>query len=180
MSVDIGGRIREIRKSQKITLKALSQATGLSESYLSQVERGGCAPSVSSLEKISEVLNINMDVLVLEDQTFQTALCEQPYSCPDGVPYFLKQLSNNDDGKRIKCEQVTILPKHINWEFPLNSEGFIYILSGYLTIELNGNDDFLFPGDSLYHDKTMNVVCRNEGPYFATFLYGTYLEKEEG
>ena len=158
MSVDIGGRIREIRKSQKITLKALSQATGLSESYLSQVERGGCAPSVSSLEKISEVLNINMDVLVLEDQTFQTALCEQPYSCPDGVPYFLKQLSNNDDGKRIKCEQVTILPKHINWEFPLNSEGFIYILSGYLTIELNGNDDFLFPGDSLYHDKTMNVV----------------------
>ena len=93
MSVDIGGRIREIRKSQKITLKALSQATGLSESYLSQVERGGCAPSVSSLEKISEVLNINMDVLVLEDQTFQTALCEQPYSCPDGVPYFLKQLN---------------------------------------------------------------------------------------
>ena len=64
MGREVGSRIREVRKSQNITLKTISQATGLSESYLSQVERGTCAASVSSLKKIAKVLKTDMDVFL--------------------------------------------------------------------------------------------------------------------
>ncbi len=48
----IGQRINDLRLRQKLTLKELSKKTGLTASFLSQVERALASPSVSSLEKI--------------------------------------------------------------------------------------------------------------------------------
>lgn len=175
MEVDIGRRIKEVRKSQKVTLKAISEATGLSESYLSQVERGVCAASVSSLAKIAEALKTNPEVFLSEEPDIRSVLYEDTYVCPAGVSYYYKVLSVNRDGKRIFCRQVTMLPHREKETFPLEKRGFIYILSGYLDIDLNGAREQLFPGDSLCYDETMEVACRNTSPYLVTFLYVTYL-----
>ena len=53
----IGYRIRDLRAKQRITLKELAKKTGLTTSFLSQLERDLVSPSVSSLEKIAEALN---------------------------------------------------------------------------------------------------------------------------
>lgn len=53
----IGIRIRDLRIQQRITLKELAKKTGLTTSFLSQLERDLASPSVSSLEKIAEALN---------------------------------------------------------------------------------------------------------------------------
>lgn len=175
MSVDIGSRIKEIRKSQRITLKALSQAAGLSESYLSQVERGVCAASVSSLEKIAEVLKINMDVLVQEEQEIPTAARRYSYSCPSGENFYYKRLSDNADGKRIDCCQITMLPGHAERKYPLEESGFLYVLSGYLNIGLNGAEECLYPGDSICYHPSMRLSCWNNSPFLTEFLRVTYL-----
>ena len=52
----IGQRINDLRLRQKVTLKELSKKTGLTASFLSQVERALASPSVSSLEKIAHAL----------------------------------------------------------------------------------------------------------------------------
>jgi len=56
----IGQRINDLRLRQKVTLKELSKKTGLTTSFLSQVERALASPSVSSLEKIAGALNTRM------------------------------------------------------------------------------------------------------------------------
>lgn len=178
MGVDIGSRIKEIRKSQRITLKELSQAAGLSESYLSQVERGVCAASVSSLEKIAEVLKTNMDVLVQEEQEIHTAARRYSYSCPSGESYYYKSLSDNADGKRINCRQITMLPGHADRKYFFEDSGFLYILSGYLNIYLNQEEECLYPGDSICYDPSMKLACWNDSPYLTTFLHVTYLNTE--
>lgn len=178
MEVDIGRRIKEIRKSQKITLKAMSEATGLSESYISQVERGVCAASVSSLAKIAESLKTNPEVFLSDEPSIQSALQENTYVCPAGVSYYYKVLSVGGGGRRIVCRQVTMLPHRETEIFPLEKRGFLYILSGYMDIDLNGAREQLFPGDSLYYDETMKMNCRNRSPYLMTFLYVTYLEAD--
>lgn len=53
----IGQRINDLRLRQKVTLKELSKKTGLTASFLSQVERALASPSVGSLEKIAHALN---------------------------------------------------------------------------------------------------------------------------
>ncbi|MDP2831315.1 MAG: XRE family transcriptional regulator [Candidatus Omnitrophota bacterium] len=53
----IGSRIKDLRIQQRITLKELAKKTGLTTSFLSQLERDLTSPSISSLEKISGALN---------------------------------------------------------------------------------------------------------------------------
>jgi len=53
----IGIRIKNLRSSQRVTLKDLAKKTGLTTSFLSQLERDLTSPSVKSLEKIAEALN---------------------------------------------------------------------------------------------------------------------------
>lgn len=53
----IGYRIRDLRKQRRVTLKALADKTGLTTSFLSQLERERTSPSINSLEKIAKALN---------------------------------------------------------------------------------------------------------------------------
>lgn len=52
-----GGRIKDLRIQQRMTLQELARKTGLTTSFLSQMERDLASPSVSSLEKIAQALN---------------------------------------------------------------------------------------------------------------------------
>ena len=52
----IGRRVRELRKSGGLTLKQMSNRTGLSISLLSQIERAESSASVSSLFKLASAM----------------------------------------------------------------------------------------------------------------------------
>lgn len=54
----IGQRIREIRKQRDKTLKDIADATGLSLPYLSDVERDRTQPSLKTLQRIAEGLEV--------------------------------------------------------------------------------------------------------------------------
>ena len=56
----IGEEIRDPRKTRDFTLTKLSQLIGLSQSYLSQVERGISKPSIKTLHSISRALGVTI------------------------------------------------------------------------------------------------------------------------
>jgi len=56
----IGGKIRERRKGQKMTLAQLARVTDLSKGLISQVENGKASPSIASLSKIADALDMKM------------------------------------------------------------------------------------------------------------------------
>jgi transcriptional regulator with XRE-family HTH domain len=59
----VGNRVRRVRSRAEMTLRELSSATGLSESFLSQFERGQTQASVGSLRRIAEALQISLSEL---------------------------------------------------------------------------------------------------------------------
>ncbi len=59
-----GAKIREIREERGMSLSDLSAKTNLSVSFLSEIENGRKKPSLKSLDKIAEVLNINKTLLL--------------------------------------------------------------------------------------------------------------------
>jgi transcriptional regulator with XRE-family HTH domain len=58
--VDVGDRLRAIRRRRHATLKTVADRAELSESFLSQVERGRANASVASLRRIAAALGVNV------------------------------------------------------------------------------------------------------------------------
>jgi transcriptional regulator with XRE-family HTH domain len=69
----IGAYIREQREQAKISLRQLAQSAGISNPYLSQIERGLRRPSADILQQIAKGLRISAEALyvqagILEDR----------------------------------------------------------------------------------------------------------------
>jgi len=62
----IGAYIREQREQAKISLRQLAQAAGISNPYLSQVERGLRRPSADILQQIAKGLRISAEALYVQ------------------------------------------------------------------------------------------------------------------
>lgn len=58
----LGNRIKECRKSKNMTQSALAEAVGVDPKYISRIETGISYPSLAVLERIFNVLNINLNV----------------------------------------------------------------------------------------------------------------------
>lgn len=65
--VDVGERVRAIRNLRRLTLRDVAARTDLSESFLSQVERGRANPSISSLQRIAAALGIAVSDLFSDE-----------------------------------------------------------------------------------------------------------------
>src|ERR687883_1398907 len=58
--VDVGERLRELRRFRRCTLRTVAERSGLSESFLSQVERGRSSASIASLRRIADALGVSI------------------------------------------------------------------------------------------------------------------------
>ena len=62
---DLGEFIREQRNTARLSLRKLSEAAGISNPYLSQIERGLRTPSAEILQQIARALRISAEALYL-------------------------------------------------------------------------------------------------------------------
>src|SRR2546425_4825078 len=58
--VDVGERLRALRRSRRATLRTVAERSGLSESFLSQVERGRSSASIESLRRGADAPCVSM------------------------------------------------------------------------------------------------------------------------
>jgi transcriptional regulator with XRE-family HTH domain len=77
----IGSYIREQREQAKISIRQLAQAAGISNPYLSQVERGLRRPSADILQQIAKGLRISAEALyvqagILDDKEGDTTVTD--------------------------------------------------------------------------------------------------------
>ncbi|SDJ18441.1 Helix-turn-helix domain-containing protein [Rhodococcus triatomae] len=63
---DIGGFIRAQRESAQVSLRQLAQLAGVSNPYLSQIERGLRKPSAEVLAQIAKGLRVSSEVLYVQ------------------------------------------------------------------------------------------------------------------
>jgi len=86
---NIGQRIRQLRESRGMTQSQLQSKSKVSRSYLSRIESGQMTPSLGTLEKISEALNVGLNRFFIPESDGE-ALLEDPFI--QGLRPFLRQL----------------------------------------------------------------------------------------
>ena len=155
--LNIGLRIRERRKTLGYSLRELARRTELTAAFLSQVERGQVNPSISSLRRIAESLDISMLSFLAdgaEEATHQyspivRAARRPQLSLPDSrVAY---ELLTPDLAHKVEVVAGRIAPGTGNIARPLRepTEEWIYVLTGALLVTLGTNDYVLYPGDTI-------------------------------
>ena len=82
MSTDLGEFIRDQRRNARLSLRKLSELTGISNPYLSQIERGLREPSAKILQGIARGLRISAETLyvragILEQRDDEQDLVEE-------------------------------------------------------------------------------------------------------
>ena len=98
-------RLRRIRRGQSLTLKDLSALTGLSVSFLSEIERGLAQPSMASLKKIRKALGVSLFSLTDErgddlDAGVAGAVARHP-ALPREVPALKPQVVRAGQRKKL-------------------------------------------------------------------------------
>lgn len=63
MASDIGSFIRDLRENAHVSVRQLAERSGVSNPYLSQVERGLRKPSADVLSQIAKALRVSAEVL---------------------------------------------------------------------------------------------------------------------
>ncbi len=66
--INIGKRIRQLRKEQKLTILALASLCATSEKHLGQLERGKSNITLELLVQIAEVLKVSPQSLLIEEK----------------------------------------------------------------------------------------------------------------
>ena len=63
---DIGGFIRTQREAAQVSVRQLAEKAGVSNPYLSQIERGLRKPSAEVLNQIAKALRVSAEVLYIQ------------------------------------------------------------------------------------------------------------------
>ena len=55
----VGKRLRQLRTQQGLSLRALAQKSGLSHSFICDIEHGRCGLSIASLQALARALGVD-------------------------------------------------------------------------------------------------------------------------
>lgn len=71
--MDIAERLQQLREAKKLTQGDIQRRTGLFRSYISRVEHGHAVPTIETLEKICQGLQVPMYQVFYEGQELHEA-----------------------------------------------------------------------------------------------------------
>lgn len=129
----IASTLKSLRKERKMTLKELASETGVSISFLSQVERGKSSVTLESLRKISDALKVDPSAFFNEDDNARDDLAERLER------FHYKDLSNGIKEAGYSPILVTLDPgENEGNPFAHNGYEFLFIVEGVLTVEADG------------------------------------------
>ena len=152
-----GERLRRLRLKAHKTLKEVSEATGLSISFISALERGGSGASVASLRLLADTYGTNMRELFGADLEQSSPLVRR-----EDRP--VMRWANSVQFEEMAAGEKAMDPSYIHVPPRTGSEGFyshsgeefVYVISGTLHVELKDQETYsVGPGDTLYFPSTV-------------------------
>jgi len=175
----IGERIKHLRLKKSMGLVELGRHTGLSASFLSQLETGRVVPTLRNLARIAMVFSKDLNYFFEpEPQTlFRIHRGKDRVRLPQsGVPdpsYFFESLGYLVPDRQLDPYFAEFLPGKPPRSHQHFGSEFLYVLSGKLTIRHGAATNEVSAGDAVYFDASTTHSYECAGPEAATALIVT-------
>ena len=163
--IDVGNRIKSIRKRKGLTLQNLSEKSGMSATAISAIERNVSSPTVNTLASIGKALGESLSSLLGESEiTYVVTRAdgrERPAAPGRGIE--LQSLATGVPGQRFVPMIGVLAPGATSGDDPVNrnTDDFLFVMRGMLDVESNGTTIRLGEGDSLYFRGNTPYRWRN-------------------
>lgn len=169
----LGKRIRRRRKELGLSLRELGEASGVTASFLSLIERDKASPSISSLQQIAQALNSPLfELLVEEHDTNPVVRAGERTRITLPSSNLTYELLVPDLNRNMELFLTELEPGDFNLARPLNrpTEECIFVLQGRLLVRLDDRDFTLERGDSIYFEGVRLRELRSVGKEKVVFL----------
>jgi len=165
---EIGHTIRTLRKERALTLQDLADATDVSVSMISQVERGLAQPSIATLWKVANALGVPVVHFFSEPEKTKAVVVRAHQQraleiARHGASY---RLLSPDLNRKIEFLKVTLEPGQIDEGESVSHDGEEcgYVVLGTLTVRVAHESYVLNQGDSIYFTSSVPHRLLNMGP----------------
>jgi transcriptional regulator with XRE-family HTH domain len=173
--LQLGTRIRSLRQARRLTLRELSERAGVTESFLSQVEREVTSPSIASVQRIARGLDLSIAQLFAEEASTGRVVRREArrrvaYPGLNAVDEFL---TTNVAG-RLQLILSTIEPGGGTGEEPYthdSDEEVVVVLAGVLDLWVGDEHYVLREGDAITFPSRMPHWNMNRGDAPASVLF---------
>ncbi len=157
--VELSQRIRAARLERGLTLDEVSESSGLGKGLLSKVENFRVTPTLPTLAKLCETLDIKLSELV-KDLDAKPKLCVVRHSARkvvvrDGADsnIIYQSLAHGRANRSMDPFELVVPAKGGRGRaMPHEGEEFLTVLQGRVEFEFDGKTESLAEGDSLYFD----------------------------
>ena len=174
-TMDVGGRLRDLRQERDLSMRSLARLRGLSTNALSMIERGRTSPSVSTLYKLSEALEVPITAFFRTEPPRQGIVFRK--AGERSRVEFQRGLWEGLGGEsfigRVEPFMLTLEAGATSGPHGLVHSGheFVICLNGQLEYEVEDQRYTLVPGDSLLFASRMHHRWRNPGKTVAKVLF---------
>ena len=184
LPLDLGLRVRELRKARSWTLEQAAKHAGLARSTLSKIENGQMSPTYDALKKLAVGLEISIPQLFTQPVKDQINGRLSVTKSGEGqnhvtVTYEHELLANTLSKKQMLPYRAVVRARSMD-EFDgwvrHDGEEFLYILTGVVRLITEFYEPIeMRRGDSAYYDASMghNLVTVSQDD--ATILWVTSL-----
>src|SRR5215207_3160627 len=175
IEVDLGARIRALRLARGATLRQLAAEAGVTESFLSQVERGVASPSIASVQRIARALGQSIAELFAADERAGSLvrLGDRRRIVYQGLGAVDEFLTRATDG-RLQVIMSTIEPRGGTGDEPYthdSDEEVVLVLEGALDLWVGPEHYRLETGDAVTHSSRIPHRNTSPGPGVARVLF---------
>lgn len=150
-NMDIGYKLKNLRKIKNLTQEELAERTDLSKGYISQIESQNASPSMETFLSILEVLGTSASDFFKESEQQKVIYKKEDQVIYDEYDrgYILNWLVTKSNEFEMEPLLLTLKPGASYKTFnPSESDTFIYCLQGQVTLQL---------GNTCYHANKEDV-----------------------
>ena len=178
--IDLGQRLRGLRRTRNWTLQQTSENTGVSVSALSKIERGDLSPTLASLRKIAAGFELDVVALLTGDAAPAVQGRRSINRSPNGT--VLRTRTCENTWLAADLRQKHMLPirtrvvarspdEYAEWAMH-PGEIFVYVLKGTLVVHSMLYEPVsLDAHDSMYYDATTGSKWTSRGRTDAEVLW---------
>lgn len=169
----LGQRLRSRRKALSLTLKEVADGAGLSVGFISQVERGLTAPSLSSLVSISRVLGTQISTFLEQPRAdaSHTRHERREFYRIEGHQIAYERVSASFARQQMHSVIIHMPPGHRSEPIAHEGEELHFVLEGAITSEIDGEVVVLKAGDSVHYPSTRRHSLWNHTEREAVILW---------
>jgi transcriptional regulator with XRE-family HTH domain len=173
--LQLGPRIRSLRLARQETLRELAERAGVTESFLSQVEREVTSPSIASVQRIARALDLGIADLFVDEVPLSRIVRqgERRRIVYPGLNAVDEFLTADRDG-RLEVILTTLDEGGGTGDEPYTHESdeeVVIVLDGRLELWVGDEYHVLERGDAITYSSRQPHRNRNPGPGSATVLF---------